>query len=247
MWTFKRTSCRQSLWNFLYVSIKYSLGSLALINLFREENQELIQDVSGIEETKEASQATFLPTSQLSLLLFRCLQPLPPLHLHQPGSRLPPPGESFERSLLTTIQLMALMCPPVSTNMQLQHSKFWDRQRGGNFSLVGPACQDIKNNVDNIKSLKTPLREYTNGRRCWDRHNWVQILLLSFISYVSMGKSQLPCLYSIHGILLWAITSIIPELGRQKLKDCSECVVGLVWATWLQASLVCKVRPCPQK
>lgn len=135
VWTFKRTLCRQSLWNFLCLSIKYSLGSPALVNIFREENRKPIQDVSDIEEPKEASQATFLPTSQLSLLLFRCLPPCPPP---------PPPPSSLaadhhhqgssERSPLMTIQPMVLMCPPVSTNMQLQHSQVWDRQTGVIFS-----------------------------------------------------------------------------------------------------------------
>lgn len=72
VWTFKRTLCRQSLWNVLYLSIKYSLGSPALVNIFREEDQEPIQDLTGTEEPKDTSQGSFQPTSQLSLLLSVC-------------------------------------------------------------------------------------------------------------------------------------------------------------------------------
>lgn len=138
VWTFKRTLCRQSLWNFLYLSIKYSLGSPALVNIFREVNQEPIQDVSGIEEPKETWQATFLPTCQLSLLLFRCLPLCHPTrslaadHHHR---------ESFGRSLLRTIQLVALMCPSTCFHWYATPARWSLRQADrGSFSLVGPAC-----------------------------------------------------------------------------------------------------------
>lgn len=160
VWTFKRTLCRQSLWNFLCLSIKYSLGSPALVNIFREENRKPIQDVSDIEEPKEASQATFLPTSQLSLLLFRCLPPCPP-----PPAPPPPAWQqitttrgALKEALLWQfsrwcwcVHLFPLICNSSTPK--------FETGRQGSFSLVGPACQDVKNNVDNIKSLRLLLRE----------------------------------------------------------------------------------------